>query len=206
MKLYGYWRSSASYRIRLALTLKGMAYESVSTDLLEGAQFSDGFSAMNPQQLVPVLEVSDGVHISQSQAILDYLEAAHGGKRLLPQEPIARAQAMAFGAAIACEIHPLGNVRVQKYVGQTYGVGRDGGQKWAAHWITKGFDALEVTAQQRKTPFLFGEQPGYAECFLIPQVYNAVRYGVAMDAYPTLSDINAKTLAWPGVAGAMPEA
>ncbi|MEM7568608.1 MAG: maleylacetoacetate isomerase [Pseudomonadota bacterium] len=206
MKLYSYWRSTASYRIRMALALKELAYTQQSVDLAGGAQLADGFTDISAQRLIPVLELETGARLTQSQAILDYLEQAHPEKPLLHADPLTRAQALAFGAAIACDIHPLGNLRVQKYVGQTYGVGREGGPAWAKHWIELGFEALETQAAARQNAFLFAETPGYAECFLIPQIYNAKRFGVDMTVYPALSAINAATLAWDGIAASVPEA
>lgn len=206
MKLFGYWRSTASYRVRIALALKGIEYESRPVDLVAGAHKEASFAAINPQGLIPVLELAGGAALSQSQAILDYLESAYPQTPLLPADPIARAKALAFAASIACEIHPLGNLRVQKYVGQTYGVGREGGAAWAAHWIASGFEPLEAQAAARKTAFMFGDAPGYCECFITPQVYNAKRFGVDMTAFPALSHLDEKTRAWPGVDKAAPEA
>ncbi|MEO0411681.1 MAG: maleylacetoacetate isomerase [Pseudomonadota bacterium] len=206
MKLYGYWRSTASYRIRMALALKHLDYTQESVDLAGGAQLAEGFEAISVQRLVPVLELDNGARITQSQAIIDYLEHAHPARPLLPSEPFARAEVLSFAAAIACDIHPLGNLRVQKYVGQTYGVGREGGPQWAKHWIEVGFAALETKAAARQTCFLCGDQPGYAECFLIPQIYNAVRFGVDMRQYPALSAVNDAVLAWDGIAPCVPEA
>lgn len=206
MKLYGYWRSTASYRVRMAMALKHLSYTQESIDLAGGAQFETGFDAISAQRLVPVLELTGGARIIQSQAILDYLETAHPDRPLLSSDPMVRAKTLAFGAAIACDIHPLGNLRVQKYVGQTYGVGREGGPVWARHWINTGFAALETQADNRDTAFMFGDEPGYAECFLIPQVYNANRFGVDMGDYPVLSAINDAVLAWPGIAASVPEA
>lgn len=206
MKLYGYWRSTASYRIRMALALKQIAYENCPVDLVKGEHLTPTFRAKNPQGLVPVLELDDGTLLSQSQAILDYLDTAYPDKPLLPSAPVQRAKAIAFAANIACEIHPLGNLRVQKHVGQTYGAGKDGGQAWAAHWIALGFTPLEAVAAKRQTPFLFGEAPGYCECFLTPQISNAVRFGVDMAPYPHLQAVDALTRAWPGLAETAPDA
>lgn len=206
MKLYGYWRSTASYRVRMALALKQIAYENCPIDLVKGAHLDASFQSKNPQRLVPVLELNDGTLLSQSQAILDYLDAAYPETPLLPQAPVERAKAMALAANIACEIHPLGNLRVQKYVGQTYGVGKEGGQAWAAHWIALGFAPLEEMVAKRKTPFLFGDTPGYCECFITPQISNAVRFGVDMSPFPNLQAIDADTRAWPGLAETAPDA
>lgn len=206
MKLYGYWRSTASYRVRMALALKKIDYENCPVDLVAGAHVSPAFQTMNPQGLIPVLDLENGTALSQSQAIIDYLENTHPEKPLLPKGPIERAKAMAFAAEIACEIHPLGNLRVQKHVGQTYGVGREGGVAWAAHWIALGFGPLEALAAKRTTDFMSRNAPGYCECFLTPQIYNARRFGVDMNAFPNLSAIDEATRTWPGVAAAAPDA
>jgi maleylacetoacetate isomerase len=183
--LFDYYRSSASYRVRIALNLKGIAYERVSVNLLEGGQKSPDYRALNPQGLVPMLEV-EGHRITQSLAIIDYLDATWPDPHLVPRDPAERAHVLALALTIACDIHPLNNLRVLRYLEEELGQGTDERTRWYAHWIAEGFAALEALASPRAGRFLFGDTPGLADICLVPQLFNARRFSVPVDAYPTL--------------------
>ena len=203
-RLYSYWRSTASYRVRIALRLKGIDYDYVPVNLLDAEQLGDAFRAVNPQAQVPVLEI-DGARLHQSMAIIDYLEATRAQVPLLPDDPIRAAQARAFALSIAADIHPIQNLRVLKYVRANYGQDQDGVNAWARHWIALGFTALEDIAAQRTSTYLFGDAPGYAECFLVPQEANAVRFGVDMGAFPQLAKVIADCQQHPAFVAAHPD-
>ncbi|WP_321794853.1 maleylacetoacetate isomerase [Caballeronia sp. J97] len=192
MRLINYFRSSSSYRVRIACNLKRLPYDYVPVHLNRngGEQFSASFSSLNPQQLVPVLQ--DGaLCVSQSFAILEYLEERYPDPPLLPAEEIGRAQVRQFGQYIACEIHPINNLRVLKYLTETLGVSGETREAWARHWIETGLSALEVQLEKATdgTPFCFGSEPTLADCYLIPQLFNARRFGVDVARYPTLHRI-----------------
>lgn len=193
--LYDYFRSSAAYRVRIALNLKGIAYESRSVSLLDGAQKEAGYRALNPQGLVPALEI-DGRLLTQSLAIMDYLDAKQPEPRFVPEDPADRAHVLAMALAIACDIHPLNNLRVLKYLGGTLGVAEPERNAWYAHWIVEGLTALEALAAPRSGDFLFGNSPTMADVLLVPQLFNARRFKVSLEPYPTLlrADTNAAKL------------
>lgn len=193
LKLYGYWRSSASYRVRIALALKGLDVTHVPINLKTGAQHSSEFTAKNPQQAVPLLEQSETRHtLGQSLAIMDYLEQLYPTPSLLPQDTYQQAQAKAFAQMICCDIHPLQNLRVLKFLRHQSGFTQAQIESWCRHWIEAGLKSLEFVAAQCTTDFLFNETPGYCECALIPQLYNAKRYKVELTAFPTLMDIETR--------------
>ena len=182
IKLYGYWRSSAAYRVRIALNLKGLEYESISVSLAPSVSEhrEDAYRAKNPQMLVPFFEDGD-VAIGQSMAILEYLEEAYPGTHLLPAAEPLRSKVRAFCNMVACDIHPLQNLRVLHYVNTEF----DGDPKqWAAHWMGEGFSAMEAIASDG--PCVFGDQPTLADALLVPQLYNARRFAVPLDDYPKL--------------------
>jgi len=183
--LYEYWRSSAAYRVRIALHLKGVDYESRQVDLREDEQKSAEFLALNPQGLVPLLEI-DGLRLSQSVAIVGYLDMRFPNQPLVPASAEARAHVVAMAMTIACDIHPLNNLRVLKYLKNNLGHSQEEIDRWYAHWITEGLPALEAMAAPRAGKFLFGDGPTGADICLVPQLYNARRYNVPLDAYPTL--------------------
>lgn len=183
--LYDYWRSSAAYRVRIALNLKGIDYESRQVDLREGEQKSGGYRALNPQGLVPTLEI-DGHRLTQSVAIINYLDLRFPNPPLIPAAAAERAHVVAMAMAIACDIHPLNNLRVLKYLKNELGQPQDQVDAWYAHWIEEGLPALEALAAPRSGAFLFGNAPTGADVCLVPQLYNARRYNVPLDAYPTL--------------------
>jgi maleylacetoacetate isomerase len=183
--LFDYFRSSASYRVRIALNLKGIAYEAVPVNLVEGAQKADAYRARNPQGLVPMLEM-DGLRLTQSLAIVDYLEAKQPEPRLIPAEPAERAHVLALALAIACDIHPVNNLRVLKYLAGPLGQPQQARDSWYRHWVMEGLAALEAMAEPSAGRFLFGDLPTMADICLVPQLFNARRFEVPLDAYPTL--------------------
>jgi maleylacetoacetate isomerase len=183
--LHDYWRSSAAYRVRIALNLKGVDYESRPVNLAEGAQKSAEYRALNPQGLVPMLEI-DGHRLTQSLAIINYLDIRFPKQPLIPSAAAERAHVVAMAMAIACDIHPLNNLRVLKYLKGELGHSQEEVDAWYAHWIEEGFPALEALAAPRAGDFLFGNGPTGADVCLIPQMYNARRFNVPLDAYPTL--------------------
>jgi maleylpyruvate isomerase len=207
VKLYGYFRSSASYRVRIALNLKGLPCEQELVDLRApaSAQRSAQFRALNPQALVPVL--GDGASvITQSLAILEYLEETHPQPPLLPAAPAARAQVRSLALQIACEIHPLDNLRVLNYLREALGASDAAVDRWYAHWVQLGFGALEQQAQQLSSArrYMFGDSVTLADVFLLPQMYNARRFKVEVSAYPTLLAICAHLETLPAFASAAP--
>ena len=193
--LYDYFRSSAAYRVRIALHLKGVDYESRQIDLREGAQRSDAYRSLNPQGLVPMMEI-DGHRLTQSLAILNYLDLRYPNQPLIPASAEARAHVVAMALTIACDIHPLNNLRVLKYLKDQLGHSQEEVDRWYAHWIAEGLSALEALAAPRAGSFLWGDAPTAADVCLVPQLYNARRFNVPLDAYPTLlrADENANKL------------
>lgn len=189
MKLYGYWRSSASYRVRIALALKGIEAEHMAVNLVQDAQHSPAHAQRNAQALVPVLELKDGTQLTQSLAIMDYLEQAYPQPALLPDDHVLRAKIRAAAQVITADIAPIQNLRVLKFIRAEHDQDDKGVKAWSAHWIRTGFVSLEKIATESGQPFLFSDQPAYFECCLIPQVYNANRFGVDMSAFPNLSKI-----------------
>lgn len=183
--LFDYWRSSASYRVRIALHLKGVAYERAPVDLVSGAQKEADYRARNPQGLVPMLEM-DGLKLTQSLAIIDYLDAAFPDPPLLPADRGERAHVRALALAIACDIHPLNNLRVLKYLKSPLGHDEAERDEWYRHWLREGLAPLEAMAAPRAGRFLFGDTPTLADICLVPQLYNARRFALPLDAYPTL--------------------
>jgi maleylacetoacetate isomerase len=201
--LYDYWRSSACYRVRIALNLKGVAYESRPVSLLDDAQKTADYKAMNPQGLVPMLAVGD-LRLTQSLAIIDWLDTAHPAPRLIPADPGDRAHVLALALAIACDIHPLDNLRVLKYLARA-GIAQAERDDWYRHWIVEGFAGLEALAAPRAGRFLFGDTPGLADICLVPQMYNARRLETPLDAYPTLVRADAAASALEPFAAAHPD-
>ena len=183
--LYDYFRSSAAYRVRIALNLKGVDYESRQIDLREGEQRADGYRALNPQGLVPMLEI-DGHRLTQSLAIMVYLDQTHPEPLLMPRDPIDGAHVRAMAMTIACDVHPLNNLRVLKYLKGELGQPQDAVDGWYRHWIIEGFGALEALAKAGAGRFMFGDTPTLADICLVPQLYNARRFEVPLDGYPTL--------------------
>ena len=193
--LYDYWRSSAAYRVRIALNLKRIDYESRQVDLRDDAQKSADYRALNPQGLVPTLEI-DGLRLTQSVAIINYLDLKYPNQPLLPASAAERAHVVAMAMSVACDIHPLNNLRVLKYLKNELGHEQDEIDRWYVHWISEGLPALEAMATSRAGKFLFGDAPTGADILLVPQLYNARRFNVPLDAYPTLlrADENANKI------------
>ena len=193
--LYDYFRSSAAYRVRIALNLKKVDYEIRQVDLRAGDQRSDAYRALNPQGLVPMLEI-DGHRLTQSVAIINYLDLRYVIQPLLPASAAERAHVVAMAMTIACDIHPLNNLRVLNYLKGPLGHSQDEVDAWYAHWITEGLTALEEMAKPQAGDFLFGNGPTGADVCLIPQLYNARRFDVPLNAFPTLlrADANAAKL------------
>lgn len=204
VRLYDYWRSSAAYRVRIALNLKGVAYESTDTSLLHGEQRDPDFLARNPQGLVPMLDV-DGLRLTQSLAIIDWLDATYPEPRLIPADPVARAGEMAKAMIIAADIHPINNLRVLKYLKNEMGQSQDAIDQWVRHWIAEGFSALEALADPDQ-PYLSGAAPGLADICLIPQMANARRVETPLDAFPKLVAIDARATALEPFTRAHPDA
>jgi maleylacetoacetate isomerase len=188
VKLYTYFRSSAAYRVRIALALKGLAYESLPVNLIKGGQDEAAFRAVNPQGRVPALHV-DGDVLTQSPAILEYLEECYPEPPLLPTEPLARARVRAACAVIACDIHPLNNIGALRYLKRRMGQDQTSIDAWCTHWIREGFSALEDLLQPG--PFAFGSHPTLADVYLVPQVYNARRLNLSLDDYPNIAAVDA---------------
>ncbi|NUU03368.1 maleylacetoacetate isomerase [Herbaspirillum robiniae] len=205
--LYGYFRSSASYRVRIALNLKGQAYDTVPVHLLNqgGEQFLPAFAELNPHSLVPVL-AHDGHHLAQSLAVLEYLEERFPMPSLLPGDFVQRARIRELSLAIACEIHPLNNLRVLRYLKHTLGVDEEKKNAWIQHWIKLGFTALEkqLAADAARGHFCVGDMPTMADCCLVPQIFNARRFEVDMAPYPTLCAIEDACNALPAFQAAHP--
>jgi maleylacetoacetate isomerase len=204
VRLYDYFRSSACYRVRIALNLKGIAYEAIDTSLLDGAQLSPEYKAMNPQGFVPMLEV-DGQRFTQSIAIIEWLDSYAPEPRFMPTDPAERARQMALALTIACDIHPINNLRILKYLGGKLGVEEAERDDWYRYWIIAGFDALEAMTDSA-TPFLSGEAPGIADICLVPQMFNARRFKTPLEAYPNLVRIDAACTALDAFARAHPDA
>ena len=206
MRFHGYFRSSSSYRCRIAFNLKGLTPEFVPVHLVKdgGQQKSVAYRALNPQGLVPTLEV-DGLVLTQSPAILEWLDETHPEPRLLPRDAAERAAVRAFCAVIACEIHPLQNLRTLQYLETAYGQGAEGKEAWCQRWIGDGLASCEaLLAKRPRSRFAFGDAPGMAEIYLIPQMFSAKRFKVDTSAMPRLTEIAAACDALPAFAAAHP--
>lgn len=209
MKLYSYFRSSAAYRVRIALNLKGLSWATVPVHLVRdgGQQHAAAFTALNPTALVPVLQAGE-ITLVQSLAIMEYLEEQHPTPPLLPADPVARARVRALAQTVASEIHPLNNLRVLKYLEQRLGVDAEDRKTWYRHWIETGFAALErmLAGSPQSGRFCHGEAPGLADCCLVPQVFNAERFGIPLEPYPVIRRITANCRALEAFRRAAPEA
>lgn len=195
MKLYTYFRSSAAYRVRIALNLKGLPYEAAPVHLLRsgGEQLQPAYRAVNPAAMIPALELDNGATLAQSMAIMEYLDETHPAMPLLPADPLGRARVRALALTVACDIHPLGNLRVLKYLVHELKVGDEAKTTWSRHWITEGFSALEamLAGSPETGRFCHGDTPTLADCCLVPQVFNALRFEVDMARFPTIARIHA---------------
>ncbi|WP_266169921.1 maleylacetoacetate isomerase [Dyella subtropica] len=206
--LYGYWRSSAAYRVRIALNLKGLAYESRPIHLVRegGEQHAPDYQALNPQELVPCL-VEGGQVFTQSMAIIEYLDETRPTPPLLPADATGRARVRALAQLLACDVHPLGNLRVLQYLGSQFGADDAARGVWSRHWIGEGFEALEamLAGNVATGHFCHGDTPTLADACLVPQVYNAVRWKLPMDDYPTILRIHAACTELEAFRKAVPE-
>lgn len=207
MKLYNYFRSSASFRVRIALALKGLDYEYVPVHLLRegGQQFASGFTAMNPAALVPVLD-DDGVVLTQSLAIIEYLEETRPQPPLLPADAVGRARVRALALAVACEIHPLNNLRVLGYLSKTLGVSEEQRNAWYRHWVETGLATLEamLANDPRTGTCCHGDTPTLADVCLVPQIFNAQRFKARLDHVPAVMRIHQHCLTLPAFAQSVP--
>ncbi|MDO8178080.1 MAG: maleylacetoacetate isomerase [Undibacterium sp.] len=211
MKLYGYFRSSASYRVRIALNLKGLDAEHVPVHLVNngGEQLSENFRALNPEALVPALmdiDAGQQIVLSQSLAIMEYLEEKYPTPALLPDNAADRAHVRSLGLSIACEIHPLNNLRVLKYLTTTLGLSDEQKNAWYQHWCISGLAALEqrLASDKRTGDFCFGHAPTLADCCLVPQIFNAQRFNCDLSGMPTLMRVNQRCLEMDAFIKAMP--
>ncbi len=207
-KLYSYWRSSAAYRVRIGLNLKGLEYALEPVHLVRdgGQQHAPDYAALNPQQLVPALCHGDKV-MTQSLAILDYLEDVQPQPPLLPADALGRARVRGLAQLVACDIHPLNNLRVVQFFDREWHVPQSEREDWALHWMRTGFDALEAALARSDDTgrFCHGDTPGMADCCLIPQLYNARRFSLDLTPYPILRRIEEACLALPAFDAARPE-
>lgn len=203
MKLYSYWRSTTSYRVRIALNLKGIAYDSIAVDLLKGDQTSDGYAALNPIKGVPALITDDGTVLTQSMAILDYLDHVVPEPALLPREDFAlRARVLAAAMVFATDVHPVNNLKVVRKVKSLSDDAT--GLSWMQDWMLQGLTAYDALIAS-DTPFSFGETPDLADICLVAQLYNAHRWNVELTPFPRLQEIEARCLALPSFQAAKPE-
>lgn len=209
MKLYTYFRSSAAYRVRIALNLKGIAYDSIAVHLLQGGgqQLLPAYRAVNPSALVPALD-DDGAILTQSLAMLEYLDETRPAVPLLPADALGRARVRALALAIACDAHPLTNLRVLKYLKNTLGLTEEVKQEWYRHWMAEGLAAVEALLAQGDPAgtglFCHAEKATMADCCLVPQVFNAQRFGIDLAPYPRVARIHAHCAGLPAFAAAHP--
>ena len=206
--LFSYWRSSAAYRVRIGLNLKGLAYDIMPVHLLRdgGEQHADAFREANPQELVPVLQHGQRM-LRQSMSILEYLDEMWPEPPLLPATARDRQRVRALAQAVACDIHPLNNLRVLQYFDQEWGVPQPERDGWTRHWIELGFAAIEAMLHEHPSTgrYCDGDTPTMADCCLVPQAYNARRFGIDLAAYPTIARIEQACLALPEFDAARPE-
>ncbi len=191
MELFNYFRSSASFRVRIALALKGLDYDYRSVHLAKNEQFKESYAAVSASRLVPLLRDGEA-SVTQSMAIIEYLDETHPEPPLLPREALDRAYVRALSQDIACEIHPLNNLRVLRYLTQELGVSDENKDRWYRHWVETGLEVVErrLVGEGRAGAFCFGDTPGMADCLLVPQVFNAQRFHARLDHVPTVMRIH----------------
>ena len=204
LTLHSYWRATAPYRLRIALNLKGLPFDYAPVNLVAGDQLGEAYRRLNPQGLTPALETDDGPVLTQTLAILEWLEERHPAPPLLPANLYDRARVRAMAAIVACDIHPLNNMRVQKQLTRL-GVDPDGRMLWTQRWINDGFTALEPMIAAHTAGFAFGAQPTIADCLLIPQVYSAENYKVDLSPYPAIRAVAARCAEHPAFQAAHPD-
>lgn len=204
MKLYSFFRSSASYRVRIALALKGLKYETVSVTLRDNSHRSESYRRINPQQRLPTLELDDGTKLIQSLAIIEYLDAVHPEPRLIPEDPLERARAQAVAQIIGCDIHPLNNSGTRNLLTSMFEADDAALDSWTAYWIREGFAAIDRLLEPG--PYAFGETITIADLCIVPQVYNARRYQVPLDEFPRVVAVDATARQHPAFLAAAPEA
>ena len=205
MELFNYFRSSASYRVRIALALKGLDYDYIPVHLQRNEQFAESYAALSPARLVPLLEDGDNL-VSQSLAIIEYLEETHPEPPLLPKDAAARARVRALALDIACEIHPLNNLRVLRYLVKDMKVSEDDKNRWDRHWVETGLEVVEqrLAGSPATGRFCHGDAPTLADVVLVPQIHNAQRFECRLDHVPTVMRIHQQSLTLPAFASSVP--
>lgn len=207
MKLYNYFRSSASFRVRIALALKGLAYEYVPVHLAKGEHRLADYADIAADQLVPALELDDGTRLSQSMAIMEYLDETYPTPTLVPANALDRARVRALAQSIACEIHPINNLRVLKYLSKELKVDEETKNTWYRHWVRTGLESFErQLAQQPPSPYCFGDTPTLADCCLVPQIFNGQRFNTNLDGLPRTMAAFEACMALPAFQQAQPSA
>src|SRR5690606_29397296 len=204
MKLYSFFRSSASYRVRIALALKGLPYETISIPMRDNSHRSESYRKVNPQQRLPTLELDDGTKLIQSLAIIEYLDAVYPEPRLIPEDPLERARVQAVAQIIGCDIHPLNNIGARNLLTSMFGADEKALDSWTAYWIREGFAAVDRLLEPG--PYAFGERITLADLCIVPQVYNARRYNVPLDDFPRVVAVDAQARQHPAFQAAAPEA
>ena len=207
MKLHNYFRSSASFRVRIALALKGLSYDYRPVHLVRGEHKQPGYAELAADGLVPLLELDDGTRLSQSMAIIEYLDEQYPRPALLPGDALGRARVRALAQSIACEIHPLNNLRVLKYLVRELKVGEDAKTSWYRHWVRSGLQAFErQLAQAPASRFCHGDTPTLADCCLVPQIFNGQRFDTPLDGLPRTMAVFDACMALPAFQAAQPSA
>ena len=203
MQLYNYFRSSASYRVRIALALKGLGFDYMPVHLAKNEQFSESYEAVSASRLVPLLRDGD-VTLTQSLAIMEYLDETHPEPPLLPADPAARARVRALALDIACEIHPLNNLRVLRYLVRDMKVGESDKNRWYRHWVETGLEVVERQLAARPSRFCHGDAPTVADCVLVPQIFNAKRFDCRLDHVPQVMRVFDACMQLPAFADTQP--
>ena len=206
MKLYNYFRSSASFRVRIALNLKGLAYDYVPVHLAKGEQKQPEFAALTAEGLVPLLELDDGQRLSQSMAIIEYLDETHPQPALLPADAAGRARVRALSQIVACEIHPLNNLRVLKYLVNDLKASDDAKNAWYKHWVRLGLQSYEARLAERPGTYSHGDAPTLADCCLVPQIFNAQRFDCDLSGLPRTMAVFDACMKLPAFQQAQPSA